>query len=41
VVIDGAAHSPQLETPDAWWEALTAFLDDLPDTTRPQAEDLT
>jgi pimeloyl-ACP methyl ester carboxylesterase len=30
VVLAGAAHSPQVETPDIWWEALTTFLDDLP-----------
>jgi pimeloyl-ACP methyl ester carboxylesterase len=30
VVIDGAAHSPQFETPDAWWTAVTEFLDALP-----------
>lgn len=29
VLLAGAAHSPQLETPAAWWEALTAFLDPL------------
>ncbi len=28
VIIDGAAHQPQLETPDAWWQALTDFLDE-------------
>ena len=27
VVIPDAGHSPQFETPDAWWEALQAFLD--------------
>ena len=32
VLLSGAAHSPQLETPDDWWEALTAFLDPLADT---------
>lgn len=26
-VIDGAGHSPQFERPDAWWRALTSFLD--------------
>ena len=26
VVIPDAAHSPQFENPDAWWEAMTAFL---------------
>ena len=30
VILAGAAHNPQLETPDAWWQALTAFLDELP-----------
>jgi pimeloyl-ACP methyl ester carboxylesterase len=29
-VIPDAGHSPQFENPDAWWEALTGFLDDLP-----------
>jgi len=29
-VLAGAAHSPQLETPDAWWAAVSAFLDELP-----------
>jgi pimeloyl-ACP methyl ester carboxylesterase len=29
VVLEGAAHSPQYETPDAWWAALTEFLDAL------------
>ena len=33
VGLDGAAHSPQLETPDAWWAALTEFLDPLADAT--------
>lgn len=28
-VIAGAGHSPQFEAPDAWWEALTSFLDRL------------
>jgi pimeloyl-ACP methyl ester carboxylesterase len=28
-VIPGGAHSPQFEAPDAWWAALTAFLDSL------------
>ncbi len=27
VVIPGAAHSPQFENPDPWWDALRAFLD--------------
>jgi pimeloyl-ACP methyl ester carboxylesterase len=26
VVIPDAAHSPQFENPEAWWEAITAFL---------------
>jgi pimeloyl-ACP methyl ester carboxylesterase len=26
-VIPGGAHSPQFEAPDAWWAALTGFLD--------------
>jgi pimeloyl-ACP methyl ester carboxylesterase len=26
-VIAGGGHSPQFESPDAWWEALTRFLD--------------
>jgi 3-oxoadipate enol-lactonase len=30
-LMDGAAHSPQLETPEAWWTALTGFLDGLAD----------
>ncbi len=34
-VIDGAAHSPQFETPDAWWTTLTGFLDGLPQPTPP------
>jgi len=33
VVMDGAAHSPQLETPDQWWAAVTGFLDPLADAT--------
>jgi 3-oxoadipate enol-lactonase len=28
-VIPGGAHSPQFEAPDAWWAALTSFLDGL------------
>lgn len=28
-VLDGAAHSPQFETPDAWWATLAGFLDAL------------
>lgn len=30
-LLEGAAHNPQLETPEAWWEALTGFLDGLAD----------
>jgi 3-oxoadipate enol-lactonase len=30
VVIADAGHSPQFEAPDAWWGALTGFLDALP-----------
>jgi pimeloyl-ACP methyl ester carboxylesterase len=26
-VIPDAGHSPQFENPDAWWAALTEFLD--------------
>jgi 3-oxoadipate enol-lactonase len=29
VVIPDAGHSPQFENPDAWWAALSAFLDDV------------
>ena len=29
VILEGAAHSPQFETPDAWWAAVTEFLDAL------------
>jgi pimeloyl-ACP methyl ester carboxylesterase len=29
-VIPGAGHVPQLEQPEAWWEALSGFLDGLP-----------
>ncbi len=29
VLLAGAAHSPQLETPEAWWTTLTGFLDGL------------
>ncbi|HEV2760771.1 MAG TPA: alpha/beta hydrolase [Acidimicrobiales bacterium] len=29
-VIAGAGHVPQLEQPDAWWDALSGFLDRLP-----------
>jgi pimeloyl-ACP methyl ester carboxylesterase len=29
VVIPGAGHLPQFETPDEWWAALEGFLDDL------------
>ena len=28
-VIPDAGHSPQFENPDAWWEAMTAFLEDV------------
>ena len=28
-VLPGAGHVPQVETPDAWWEALAGFLDRL------------
>jgi pimeloyl-ACP methyl ester carboxylesterase len=28
-VLPGGGHSPQLEAPDAWWEALSGFLADL------------
>ncbi len=28
-LLEGAAHNPQLETPEAWWAALTGFLDGL------------
>lgn len=31
-VIADAAHQPQLEAPEAWWKALTTFLDRLPPT---------
>lgn len=45
VVLDGAAHSPQFETPDAWWATLTEFLDALrapaPRSAPPSASDLT
>ena len=30
VVLPGGGHSTQFEVPDAWWSALTAFLDQLP-----------
>jgi pimeloyl-ACP methyl ester carboxylesterase len=29
-VIPDGGHSPQFESPEAWWTALTAFLDQLP-----------
>lgn len=29
-VIDGGAHSPQFESPAAWWAAVSSFLDALP-----------
>jgi pimeloyl-ACP methyl ester carboxylesterase len=28
-IIPDAGHSPQFEAPEAWWPALTSFLDDL------------
>ena len=28
-VIPGAGHVPQLEDPDAWWAAVSGFLDRL------------
>lgn len=31
-VIPDGGHSPQFEAPEAWWAALTSFLDDLPTT---------
>ncbi len=34
-VIPGARHSPHAETPDAWSEALTGFLDGVSPTVRP------
>lgn len=39
VIIDGAAHSPQFETPEPWIEAVSGFLDALPAPRagRPQA----
>jgi len=37
VILEGAAHNPQLETPDAWWRALTEFLDELPAPATPPA----
>ncbi len=37
-VLPGAAHNPQLETPDAWWASLTAFLDALPSAPSPAPE---
>ena len=30
-VLADAGHSPQFEAPEAWWEAVVAFLDDLDD----------
>jgi pimeloyl-ACP methyl ester carboxylesterase len=30
-LLEGAAHSPQLETPEAWWATLAGFLDGLAD----------
>ena len=29
VVIPDAGHSPQVENPEAWWAALTAFLEEV------------
>jgi pimeloyl-ACP methyl ester carboxylesterase len=29
VVLPDGGHSPQFETPELWWKALTAFLDRL------------
>ena len=37
-VLPGAAHNPQLETPDAWWASLTTFLDALPSAPSPAPE---
>ena len=37
-VIDGAAHSPQFETPDAWWATLTTFLDSLTASAETEGE---
>ena len=34
----GAAHSPQLETPDAWWAAITGFLDALTPASAPDPD---
>jgi pimeloyl-ACP methyl ester carboxylesterase len=31
VVIPDAGHSPQLEAPDAWWKAMSEFLDEVAD----------
>ncbi len=31
VVLEGAGHSPQRETPDAWWRAVSRFLERLDD----------
>jgi len=28
-LMEGAAHSPQFETPEAWWSTVTTFLDGL------------
>jgi pimeloyl-ACP methyl ester carboxylesterase len=30
VVVPDAGHSPQFENPDAWWDALTGFLEEVP-----------
>lgn len=29
-IVPDAGHSPQFENPEAWWSALSSFLDDLP-----------
>lgn len=34
-VIPGGGHSPQLEAPDAWWEALESFLTTVAEHTEP------
>ena len=38
IVLAGAAHSPQLETPDAWWATVTDFLDALAERDRPRPQ---
>ena len=30
-LLEGAAHNPQFENPEAWWDALTGYLDGLAD----------